>query len=148
MANNNPVMKFSAEYQPASRGLNYRNRLIEALKRCGMGEEEFLDAFIRTAIKMTEENPSQGVQMLKEIFLRISPVQKPMAPPVEFKYRKNSTPVEQIEDVIYAVSNGELPIDVASQVVSMIKTGLDVKELTELAERLERLEKLLEDKNA
>lgn len=148
MANNNPVMKFSAEYQPASRGLSYRNRLIEALKRCGLGEEEFLDAFIKTAVQMSEENPAQGVQMLKEIFLRISPVQKPMAPPVEFKYCKKSTPVEQIEDVIQAVSNGELPIDVASQVVSMIKIGLDVKELTELAVRLERLEKLLEEPQA
>lgn len=147
MANNNPIMKFSAEYQPASRGLSYRTRLIEALKRCGLGEEEFLDAFIRTAIQMAEQNPAQGVQMLKEIFLRISPVQKPMSPPVEFKYRKDSTPVEQIEDVIHAVSNGELPIDVASQVVSMIKIGLDVKELTELAERLERLERLMETAN-
>lgn len=97
---------------------------------------------------MAEENPAQGVQMLKEIFLRISPVQKPMSPPVEFKYRKDCTPVEQIEDVIQAVSAGELPIDVASQVVSMIKIGLDVKELTELAERLERLERMMEEKNA
>ena len=148
MANPNPVMKFSSEYQPAGRGLSYRNRLIEALKRCGLGEEEFLDAFIRTSIRMTEENPTQGVQMLKEIFLRISPVQKSMAPPVNFKYRKDATPVEQIEDVIQSVSSGELPIDVASQVVSMIKIGLDVKELTELAARLERLEKLLEQQNA
>ena len=104
MANPNPVMKFSSEYQPAGRGLSYRNRLIEALKRCGLGEEEFLDAFIRTSIRMTEENPTQGVQMLKEIFLRISPVQKSMAPPVNFKYRKDATPVEQIEDVIQSVS--------------------------------------------
>lgn len=147
MANNNPIMKFSAEYQPAGRGLSYRNRLVEALKRCGLGEEEFLDAFIRTSIRMAEENPAQGVQMLKEIFLRISPVQKAMSPPVEFTYKKDSTPVEQIEDVIHAVSNGELPIDVASQVVSMIKIGLDVKELTELAERLERLERLMEQQD-
>ena len=48
---------------------------------------------------------------------------------------------------IQSVSSGELPIDVASQVVSMIKVGLDVKELTELAARLERLEKLLEQQN-
>jgi len=147
MANPNPIMKFSAEYQPAGRGLSYRNRLIEALKRCGMGEEEFLDAFIRTSIRMVEENPTQGVQMLKEIFLRISPMQKTMAPPVEFKYQKGATPVQQIEDVIQSVSLGELPIDVASQVVSMIKVGLDVKELTELAERLEKLERLMEQQN-
>lgn len=144
MANPNPVTKFSAEYQPASRGLNYRTRLIEALKRCGMGEEEFLDAFIHTSIKMSNENPAQGVQMLREIFLRISPVQKAMAAPVEFKYNKKSTPVEQIDEVILAVSKGQLPIDVATQVVGMIKTGLDVKELTELAERLERLERMME----
>lgn len=97
---------------------------------------------------MSEENPAQGVQMLKEIFLRISPVQKALAPPVEFKYNKSSTPVEQIEDVISAVSSGELPIDVASQVVAMIKVGLDVKELTELAERLDKLEAALEAMNA
>lgn len=144
MANPNPVAKFSSEYQPASRGINYRSRLIEALKRCGMGEEEFLDAFIKTSIDMSEKNPAQGIQMLKEIFMRISPVQKSMSPPVEFKYKKGSTPVEQIDDVIHAVSQGELPIDVAAQVVAMIKTGLDVKEITELAERLERLEKLME----
>ena len=87
--------------------------------------EEFLDAFIRTSIRMTEENPTQGVQMLEgNIPLRISPVQQSMAPPVNFKYRKDATPVEQIEDVIQSVSSGELPIDVASQVVSMIRVGL------------------------
>lgn len=148
MPNPNPIMKFSAEYQPAGRGISYRNRLVEALRRCGLGEEEFLDAFIRTSIELAESNPAQGVMMLKEIFARISPIQKTLSPPVEFDYDQGGTPAQQIDNVISAVSKGEIPIDVAAQVVAMIKIGIDVREVTELAERLERLEALIAEQSA
>ena len=77
MANPNPVRNF--HLIPACwQRIKLQKQAYRGIKARGLGEEEFLDAFIRTSIRMTEENPTQGVQMLKEIFLRISPSTKSM----------------------------------------------------------------------
>lgn len=56
-------------------------------------------------------------------------------------------PVEKIDAVIRGIASGIIPADIGKMFAEVIKTGLDVAEVTELAARLERLEKLLEQQN-
>lgn len=146
MANPNPKHKFTSTNQPC-KTKSYRTRLIEALKAANdpMTETEFLTYYINEAMS---SEPAQAVAMLREIFLRINPVPKPVSPTVDFDFPANGTPVEKINAIANGIASGVVPVDVGKQMAEIIKTGLDVQEVTELAARLERLEKLLEQKQA
>ena len=124
MANPNPKHKFSSANQPPPRGKSYRTVLLEALRAANtpMNEIEFVTYYINRA--MTCED-AQATGMLREIFLRLNPIPKPVAPPVEFDF----------------------PADIGKMMADILKAGLDIEEVTELAQRLERLEKLLEQQN-
>lgn len=144
MANPNPKHKFSSANQPPPRGKSYRTVLIEALKASAqpMSEIEFVTHYIDQAMN------SGDTGMLREIFLRLNPIPKPVAPPIEFDFPADGTPVEKMDAIIKGVSTGAVPADIGKMMADIIKSGLDIQEITELAVRLERLEKLLEDKNA
>lgn len=139
MANSNPKNKFSSDNQPKGRGESYRTKLLAALKqyRNDMDEETFLKEYISKAFA------EDGAAMLREIFIRISPVPKSVAPNVEFHFPDKGSPVEKIDSIIKAVSIGSIPADIAQMIVSIIKIGIDVQETTELMERVAKLEALL-----
>lgn len=142
MANPNPKHKFSSSNQPPPRGKSYRTVLIEALKASAqpMSEIEFVTYYIDQAMN------SGDTGMLREIFLRLNPIPKPVAPPIEFDFPADGTPVEKMDAIIKGVSTGAVPADIGKMMADIIKSGLDIQEVTELAVRLERLEKLLEEK--
>lgn len=79
MANPNPKHKFSSSNQPPPRGKSYRTVLLEALRAANtpMNEIEFVTYYINKA--MTCED-AQATGMLREIFLRLNPIPKPVAP--------------------------------------------------------------------
>lgn len=143
MANKNPKHKFSSENQPPPRGKSYRTVLLEALAAANnpMSEVDFISYYINQA--MTAE-PAQATAMLREIFLRINPVPKSVAPLVNFNFPSDGTPVEKVNAIAHGVATGEVPADVGKMMADILKVGLDVQETTELAARLERLERLLE----
>lgn len=140
MANPNPKHKFSSTNQPPPRGKSYRAILLEALKATDspMSELEFVTYYINQA--MTSDDSG----MLREIFLRLNPIPKPVAPPIEFDFPADGSPVDKMDAIIKGVSLGLVPADIGKMMAEIIKAGLDIKEVTELAERLERLEKLME----
>lgn len=143
MANPNPKHKFSSDNQPPPRGKSYRSVLLEALKSCNqsMGEIEFVTYYINKALTSDD---AQAAGMLREIFLRLNPIPKPVAPPIEFDFPVNGSAVEKMDAIIKGISTGVVPADIGKMMADIIKTGLDVQEVTELAIRLEKLEKLLE----
>ena len=143
MANPNPKHKFSSTNQPPPRGKSYRTVLLEALRACNnpMGEVEFVTYYIDQAMKEGDAG------MLREIFLRLNPIPKPVAPPIEFDFPSDGTPVQKMDAIIKGVSTGVVPADIGKMMADIIKSGLDIQEITELAARLERLEKLLEQQN-
>lgn len=144
MANKNPKNKFSSDNQPRNRVKTYRTVLLEALKAANkpMSEEEFITHYIDKAL-------SEGdAGMLREIFLRLNPVPKPVAPPVEFDFPADGTPVEKMDAIIAGIASGSVPTDLGKMMAEIIKAGMDILETTELAARLERLEKLLEEQSA
>lgn len=114
--------------------------LLEALRACNnpMGEIEFVTYYIDQAMKEGDAG------MLREIFLRLNPIPKPVAPPIEFDFPADGTPVQKMDAIIKGVSTGVVPADIGKMMADIIKSGLDIQEITELAARLERLEKLLE----
>lgn len=141
MANKNPKNKFSSENQPRNRVKTYRTILLDALKAANkpMSEEEFITYYIDKALEQDDAG------MMREIFLRLNPVPKPVAPPIEFEFPNNGTPVEKMDAIISGIASGSVPTDLGKMMAEIIKAGMDVQEVTELAARLERLEKLLEE---
>ncbi|WP_236528046.1 hypothetical protein, partial [Escherichia coli] len=82
---------------------------------------------------------AQATGMLREIFLRLNPIPKPVAPPVEFDFPADGTPVQKMDAIIKGVSTGVVPADIGKMMADILKAGLDIEEVTELAARLERL---------
>lgn len=133
---------FSSENQPPNkRGKDKRKLLIEALERKGFTEETLYDTIVDMAINQRD------TAMMKELIVRFSPLPKPVAPVFEVDFPDDGTPVEKIDAVIRGIASGIIPADIGKMFAEVIKTGLDVAEVTELAARLERLERLLEKQN-
>lgn len=133
---------FSSENQPPNkRGKDKRKLLIEALERKGFTEETLYDTIVDMAINQRD------TAMMKELIVRFSPLPKPVAPVFEVEFPDDGTPVEKIDAVIRGIASGIIPADIGKMFAEVIKTGLDVAEVTELAARLERLERLLEKQN-
>lgn len=133
---------FSSENQPSNkRGKDKRKLLIEALERKGFTEGTLYDTIVDMAINQRD------TAMMKELIVRFSPLPKPVAPVFEVDFPDDGTPVEKIDAVIRGIASGIIPADIGKMFAEVIKTGLDVAEVTELAARLERLEKLLEAQN-
>jgi hypothetical protein len=133
--------KFTADNQPKNRrGRDKRQLLIDALKRKGYDEETLYDTIVDMAIT------GRDTAMMKELIVRFSPLPKPVAPVFEVDFPDDGTPVEKIDAVIRGIASGIIPADIGKMFAEVIKTGLDVQEVTELAQRLERLEKLLGEK--
>lgn len=134
---------FSSENQPPNkRGKDKRKLLIEALERKGFTEETLYDTIVDMAINQRD------TAMMKELIVRFSPLPKPVAPVFEVDFPDEGTPVEKIDAVIRGIASGIIPADIGKMFAEVIKTGLDVAEVTELAARLERLEKLLEQQHS
>ena len=64
-------------------------------------------------------------------------------PDVEFDFNAKGTPVEQVSQLLDAVSSGDIPPDVASMLINSIKGAIEIEVNTELKARIEKLEDML-----
>lgn len=135
------MAKFDANNQPANRksGPNIKARIIAALGRRDMSEDEFLDLLIDKAVL-------EGGVFLQEVLKRYSPIPKQTHETVVIEWPDNGTPVEKANAVLKAMSEGQMSPDVGSIFIEAISKSLGIEEVTELAKRLEAIEKLLEAK--
>lgn len=122
------------------RGKSGRTKILEALKRNKLNEEQFLDSLV--VIAKNDEHPLQQF-VIKEIFEGLMPKVKPVLPCVEIEFDKSGSAFDQCMQIIEAVTEGNVPSDISQSVIAQIKMSLDIKELTEVAERVEFLEKEL-----
>lgn len=140
-----PKKLFSPDHQPSPEARKHRRgwrqKILDELEAQGKSEEDFVRYCMQIAFH--EDHPMQQ-KMLEMIICRLAPIEKAVLPMYRIEFGKNDTPAERIDKLIDAVGDETIPADVASLLVNMIKTGLEVRDLTELAERLERLEKLIE----
>jgi len=131
---------FTSENQPPKkgRGKSERTKILEALKRQSMTEDGFYDHLVMRAL-----DPGDSFAM-REILNRFSPLKKSVMPEVEFEFNKEGTPVEQVSQLLDAVSNRQIPPDVATMLIGAIKGAIEIEVNTELKSRLENLEKMLD----
>lgn len=143
------MAKFSKDNQPAAekkkRGKDQRTVMLDALRRNAFTEEQFWNKVI--TIAMAEGESLNQRAMIQEVLSRLSPIPRAVAPTYEFEWDNAASPADKIDRLVEAVSDGEIPADIANMLASTIKAGMDVREVTELAERLAVLEKLIAQAN-
>jgi hypothetical protein len=139
MAKKPRTTTFSATNQPPSkRGKSERTKILEALERQGVTEEGFYDRL------MTRALDPEDTFALREVLNRFSPLKKSVMPDVEFEFNKKGTPVEQVGQLLDAVSARKIPPDVATMLITAIKNAIDIEVNTDLKDRIEKLEVMLD----
>lgn len=134
------MSKFTTENQPKNRkgrGKSERTKFLDALKAKGHTEEQFYERLIEQA--MDDGSPIA----ISEILKRVSPIPKQVAPAIEFDLDKDAKPHQKAEQILDAISTGQIPPDIGSTLISSIKAFVDIEEFTELKRRIEKLEAVL-----
>ena len=135
------LTSFSEDKQPVKRrGKAQRTLLLDALKEQSYDEGSFYKLILERA--MNPNDPASAM-LMKEVLTRLYPNAKPTMPLVEFELPSNSTPVKKVEALEKAVSDGSIPGDLAKVMVDIIKSGLEIGEITDLKDRIEALEAAL-----
>lgn len=137
-------MPFDANNQPVNRksGPNIKAKIIAALGRRDMSENEFLDLLIEKAV-------TEGGVFLQEVLKRYSPITKSTYDTIVIEdWPKDGTPIEKAKVVLDGMANGDIPADLGSSMIDSISKSLGIEEITELSKRLEAIEKLLDAQKA
>src|SRR5690606_1841120 len=137
------MAKFDSKNQPANRksGPNIKAKIVAALGRRNMSEDEFLDKLVSLAL-------DEGGVFMSELLKRYSPIHKPTHEPVTIDYPKDGTPAQKADAVLKATASGEISPAIGHIFIEAISKSLGIEELTELAKRLEALEKLINAQKA
>lgn len=155
-----PVTKtaYSKNRQPKKEyrhtGERARTRLMRALatvtrkviKPDGTMSEEYMneDSYLQEVIKASMGD----AKLMTQVFNRLSPQAKSLAPTVKIDFPEAGTPVQKMEAVLKAVTDGDISPDVGITITAMIKQTVDVNEVTELMERMQRLEESIRQQAA
>lgn len=121
---------------PAGRALTESTRLKRQLAEHGT----------QLAEKVLSMALDGDVQALKICLDRISPPLRPNAQVVTFDYQPGERLTGAAEKIIRAASQGEIPPDTATQLLSSVGSLARTLELEELSKRLDALEKQKEAK--
>lgn len=132
---------FDSKNQPKKRrGRNKDALLMEALReRFEGGEKDFYKHLIDLAIG-DGKSKKANAQLMAILANRIYPQTKAVGPKVCFNYDPSKAPSQQVDDTLKAASEGELTLDAANAIVSMIQSKLKIKELDEFEARIALLE--------
>lgn len=134
---------FTSENQPSNRksGPNIKAKIIAALGRRNMTEDDFMDSLVALAL-------DQGGVFMSELLKRYSPIPKQTHDPVVIQFPANGSALEKAEAVIKAMAEGEISPDIGQIFIDAISKSLGIEEVTELAKRLEVLEKIINAKTS
>jgi hypothetical protein len=114
--------------------------ILEALKSKSMTEEEYWSRVVDTSL----DEPS----IMRAVMDRLYPSVKPTAPHIEFEFPHEGTPSDKAGAIEKAAADGILPIDLAAQMMTIIKERLDIHTNTDLAQKLEEMIERLENQSA
>ncbi|MEX3840279.1 hypothetical protein [Paraburkholderia sp. BR10882] len=138
---NKPTNAFTATNQPTpgnTRGKSPKTKALAALQRIqGWSEDDLYDHIA------TEAFQNNNKDMLKAFLDAAVPTARTTLPSVAFQYDRNAPYHEKAEVVMDAMSKGELPPDVALDIINSIKHIANVHEQEQLIKRIEQLEELL-----
>lgn len=138
MANNTPTAtSFSSENQPTKRrGKSFKTMVVDALRKHGKTEEEFIELLVQKAIV-------DGGVYLTELMKRYYPHNRQTYDVIEFEYDTSWTATQKADRIMTAVSVGDMPPDVGMMLIDGIAKSLGIEEITDLAERLAKLEEII-----
>ena len=117
-----------------NRGKSERNKILDAMKRCGKTENGFYDMLI---IKSHDEEDSFT---FKELLIRMSPIPKSVNPLYEFPFDEKGSHHKQSMQIVNAIANGKLPSDIGHSIINTISSMLNIQEKTDFEERLKAIE--------
>ncbi len=110
-----------------------KQKILESFQRMEISEEEFIDDLVMDAhLGLNRES-------ISFVLNRLLPNYKATQEPIHFEI-KGKTLTEKAEHILHGVSNGELSVDQAAQLISSIGALGNLIEIEELRERLEALE--------
>jgi len=136
-------MTFSSTNQPKPENRSggpssIKRKIIEALGRANLSEDEFIDMLVEKAI-------SEGGVYLQELLKRYSPITKQTFETISIvDWPKNGTPMQKADVILNSMASGDIPPDLGSLFIESISKSLGIEEVTDLAERMIALEKLME----
>lgn len=138
MANKTPTTtSFSTESQPANRrGKSFKTMVIDALRKNGKTEEEFIELLVQKAV-------ADGGVYLTELMKRYYPHNKQTYDVINFEYDPEWTAVQKADKIMASVAMGDMPPDIGMLLIDGIAKSLGIEETTELARRLDAIEKQL-----
>ena len=147
-------MQFTSEHQPQdrpTRGRSQKTIILEAIREeslVGLSEdstrEDTEKAFIKhTAKRAFDIEDQNSAMLLKVLWDKGWGSIKSTAPTVNFDFDSSKSPVDMARQVLDASSNGEIPPDIACNIIGAIKSVIDIEANTEIKERLSEIEKQL-----
>jgi hypothetical protein len=149
------MAKSSTSFAPGHnirpRGRSFKNKLLDTIRENalldvpeGSNKEEAEKAYLKHLAERAFDREDQNSNtLLKELLNKTYAGIKPTLPLQEFDFSENSTPAEQVTEILKAASTGVIAPDVAAIFVQAIKSSVDIEQATDIKERLEALEVLL-----
>lgn len=130
--------RFSKENQPANkRGKGERTKIIDAMKAKGKTEQEFYELIVVKAF--AEQDQFAQTEILKRLHTPL----KSTYPMVEFELNTEGTPTQKANDLLKAVSNGDLSADMALALITAMNAALAIEEKTDMKADLEQIKEHL-----
>ena len=119
---------------PSGRPKGSKNRSTKLLDALGDDVPELLEATKRAAL----DGDMTAMRLLMD---RALPVSKATAPPVELpELQKAETLTQKADAIMAATGKGEIPPDVASQLIAALGNVAKLAEIDEIERRLQALE--------
>lgn len=110
-----------------------KQKILEAFQRMDVSEEEFIDDLVLDAhLGLNRES-------VTFVLNRLLPNYKATQEPIHFEIKGKSL-TEKAENILHGVSDGEISVDQAAQLISSIGALGSLIEIEEIRSRLEALE--------
>ena len=134
-----------------ARGKAFKTLLLEVLREESMvglknksTKDEANKAFIKhIAVRALNVEDPNSAMLLKELITKSYPSLKPTLDKITFDFREDGTALQKANDVLNAISTGNIPPDVGVLIMSVIKDNSVIEANTVLTERIEKLEAAL-----
>jgi hypothetical protein len=136
-----PSNAFGPGNQPTpgnTRGKSSKTKILNALKKkMNWSEDDLFEHIVNEAFVNNNKD------MIEIVIKTAIPIPKTTLQPVNFQYDRNAPYHEKAEVVMEAMSKGDIPPDVALDIINSIKHIATVHEQEQLVKRIEQLEALL-----
>lgn len=126
---------------PAGKPPGTLHRATQAVQVMLEGEAE---ALTRKAVEMALEGDTTALKLCLD---RIAPAYKPSARPVMLDMPPPDNLTDTARAFVAAAARGDIPPDIAAQLVSAVASVARVEEIEQVKHRLEALERAIREKN-